>query len=51
MGTYVIIEHDGTTSIIEAIGMKAAIGRYFAEITTDIQDGFTIHQVTHELRM
>jgi len=50
MGTYVIIERDGTASIIDANGIKAAIRRYFNEISTDIQEGFSIYQVTHEVR-
>ena len=51
MGTYVIIEKDGTTSIIEANDIKAAINRYCNEISTDIiQEGFSIYQVTYELR-
>lgn len=51
MGTYVIIERDGTTSVIDAIGIKKALDIYFKEISTNgLQEGFSIHQATHEMR-
>lgn len=50
MGTYVVIERDGTTSIIDAIGIKKAVDRYFTEISMNITEGFQIYPVTHELR-
>ncbi len=50
MGTYVIIERDGTTSVIhDAIGIKNAIDIFFRDISTNIQEGFSIHQVTHQI--